>query len=289
MVGKVIPLVVIIACGITMGNQTPDLSPMPPVGTTLGQFISMVAFAVVATMWAYEGWTNLNTISEEIKNPRRNIPRAIIISILSVMTLYVVFNFSIYRVLSMDTINTLFANGDFFLGTAAAKQLFGDTGMLIVGIGMAVAIFGALNGCVMVFPRTYYAMAKDNMFFSSFARLHPKYKTPTGAIWGSMLVSIALICARDLDQLTSLVVFSGLIFNALTFGSVIIFRKKFPDLARPYKVIGYPVIVWLMIAVMIGLGVNTFIEDPITSLIGLAVPACGLVIYQIIQMRKKAA
>lgn len=287
LVGKIIPLAVIIVCGIAMGTQSPDLS-IIPAGTefSITSFISTVAFAVVATMWAYEGWTNLNTISEEIKDPRRNIPRAIVISILMVMALYVAFNFAIYRVLPLDTIQSLFAQGDFFLGTAAAQSLFGKAGMYIVGIGMALAIFGSLNGCVMVFPRSYYAMAKDGMFFPSFAKLHPEHKTPVNAIWGSMIVSIILICMRNLDQLTSLVVFSGLVFNTLTFGTILVFRKKYPQLERPYKVIGYPVVVWLMMAVMIGLAVNTFIEDPVTSLIGLSVPAAGLVLYQVMQARQ---
>ena len=89
------------------------------------------------------------------------------------------FNFSIYRVLSYEDITSHIAAGDFFLGTAAANALFGHYGKIFVALAMAVAIFGALNGSVMVFPRTYYAMAKDGMFFPSFTKLHPKYHTPT--------------------------------------------------------------------------------------------------------------
>lgn len=182
MVGKLIPLVLIILCGIFMGKQSPDLTPIPAGGASIGEILSMVAFGVVATLWAFEGWTNLNTISEEIQEPRKNIPRAIIISILAVTALYVLFNFSIYRVLSYEDITSHIAAGDFFLGTAAANALFGHYGKIFVALAMAVAIFGALNGSVMVFPRTYYAMAKDGMFFPSFTKLHPKYHTPTGAI-----------------------------------------------------------------------------------------------------------
>lgn len=289
MVAKVIPLVVIIGCGLLMGKELPDMS-LVPAGTvvpSLGTILSMVAFGVVATLWAYEGWTNLNVISEEIKNPKRNIPMSIVISILSVTGLYVVFNYAIYRVVPMETITALFAEGNYYLGTEAANILFGNAGRLIVGIGMAIAIFGALNGCIMVFPRTYYAMAKDGLLFSSFKNLHPKYKTPTGAILGSMVVSILLVCARDLDQLTSLVVFSGMVFKTLTFTSVITLRKKYPDLARPYKVAFYPYLVYIIVVIMFGLMLNTLIEDPFTSLIGLVVPAAGFVLYEFISRRRE--
>jgi len=282
MVAKIIPIALIMICGLLMGGQSPDLSLSVVSTMSFPQLCSMVAFAVVATLWAYEGWTNLNTISEEIKNPKKNIPMAIIISCLFVTVLYTIFNYAIYRTVPLETIEQLFAQGDYFLGTEAAKILFGDTGKLIVGIGMAVAVFGALNGCVMVFPRTYYAMARDGLFFRSFTKIHPKYKTPTGAIVASAIVSTLLVCSRDLNQLTSLVAFSGFIFNSLTFYSVIVLRKKYPNLSRPYKVIFYPVTVILMILVNIGLLLNTLKEDPVTSIIGLAVPLSGLVIYELI-------
>ena len=90
----------------------------------------MVAFAVVATLWAYEGWTNLNTVAEEVKNPKRNLPLAIIISIVSITVLYTLFNYAIYKVIPFDQIETLLANDDFYLGTHAAKMLLGDAGGL---------------------------------------------------------------------------------------------------------------------------------------------------------------
>ena len=185
MVAKLIPILVILFAGLFLGTQNPDLSLMPASNPTFGQLASMIAFSVVATLWAYEGWTNLNTISEEIKNPKRHIPLAIILAILGVTVLYTLFNYAIYRVLPLDVISSLFQEGNFFLGTEVAGSLFGNSGKLLVSSAMAISVFGALNGCVMVFPRTYYAMAKDGLFFPSFARLHPEYKTPVNAIIAS--------------------------------------------------------------------------------------------------------
>jgi len=242
--------------------------------------ISMVAMGVVATLWAYEGWTNLNTVSEELKNPKRNLPLALIIAIGSVTLLYVLFNFAIYRVLSFDEIVSSINNGNLFLGTSVAQTLLGSVGSILVGLGMLISVFGATNGCVMVFPRSYYAMAKDGLFFKSIGFIHPKTKAPTNAILLSAVVSIILVFFRNLNQLTSLVVLQGLIFNGLIFLSVIVFRSKFPTMERPYKVWGYPVIPILAALVMVGLLVNTMMTSDLSnSLISLAIPAVALIIY----------
>lgn len=289
MVLKMVPIFLILICGLFMGDQSVSLSIVPADNPGFGAICGMIAFGVVATMWAYEGWTNLNGIAEEIKNPRRNLPLAIIGSICGVTLLYVLFNFAVYRVLPYDTILAMIQGGDYYLGTAAANSLFGNLGGVIVGAAMVLAIFNSLNGCVMVFPRTYYAMARDGAFFKSMAKLHPTYKTPVNALLASAAVSIALVCARNLSQLTSLVAFSGMIFNILIFCSVVVLRKKYPDIERPYKVWGYPVMIVLVVVIMIGLMLNTLSEDPVTSVIGLAVPALGLVLYELIFKKSREA
>ena len=134
----------------------------------------------------------------------------------------------------------------------------------------------------MVFPRNYYAMARDGAFFKGMAKLHPTYKTPVNALIASAIVSIVLVCARDLSQLTSLVAFCGIVFNGLTFYAVVRLRKKYPNMERPYKVWAYPAMIVVICLIMIGLMVNTFMEDPITSMIGLIVPAIGLVLHEFV-------
>ena len=296
---KMLPIALILICGLLMGTQTPSLSVLPAMGAAAGTapaaslsgafgLVGMIGYGVVATLWAYEGWTNLNSIAEEIRRPKRNIPLAIIFSIIGVTLLYVLFNYAIYRVLPYDTIVSMVESGNFYLGTAAAGQLFGTAGGLIVGFAMIIAIFNSLNGCIMVFPRNYYAMARDGAFFKSLGRLHPVYRTPVNALLASAAVSIALVCTRDLSQLTSLVAFCGLIFNALTFYAVIRLRKKYPQMERPYKVWGYPLMIVLICLIMAGLMINTLIEEPLTSVIGFGVPLAGLVIYEFF-FRKHAA
>lgn len=290
MVAKLIPIIIIIALGLFMGNITPDLSIITAPKQDVGEFLSMLAFGVVATLWAYEGWANLNTVTEEIKNPKKNLPRAITIAIVMVMSLYLLFNYCIYRTLPFDVINANI-NGtpaNNYLGTLTSEALMGGFGKTLVSLGMLVSIFGSLNGCIMVFPRGYYAMAQDGAMMKSMGKLHEKYKTPANALMVSCVISCALVLAKDLNQITSLVVFSGLIYKTLTFAAVLIFRKRAPELNRPYKVIGYPVTVYIAIAVSIALLVNAFIGDVTNSLYGLIVPAIGFVVYMLSNRKAKA-
>ena len=279
MVAKLAPIALILVLGLFAGKQSPSLSPIPEGGVTAGGFIGMVAFATVASLWAYEGWTNLNIVSEEIRNPKKNLPLALMIAISGCALLYTLFNFSIYRVLPMDQITSMIGEGNIYLGTEAAKQVLGSAGQIVVVIAMATAIFGSLNGCILVFPRQYYAMAKDGYFFKSFAKLHPKYKTPGASLIVQAVISIVLVLMRDLDQLTNLVIFSSMFFNTLTIAAVFVFRKREPNLERPYKIIGYPITVGVTLLIFIGLMLNTLMEDPVTSVIGLAVPALGFACY----------
>ena len=183
MVAKVAPILLILVLGLFVGRQSIDWNPIPASNPSFGGLIGMIAFATVASLWAYEGWTNLNTVSEEIRNPKKNIPLALIIAIIGCTLLFTLFNLAIYRVLPAGEISAMIQNGDIYLGTEVANRVLGSAGQIIVIAAMATAIFGSLNGCILVFPRQYYAMAKDGYFFKSFAKLHPKYKTPATALW----------------------------------------------------------------------------------------------------------
>ena len=289
MVAKLIPIGIIMIGALVFGKQTPNLSLMPQDGSVVsfGSIIGMIAFATVATLWAYEGWTNLNTVAEEMKNPKKNLPLSLVISIGGILVLYTLFNYSIYRVLPHNEIVTMINDGNYYLGTEVAKRIFGTIGGTIVLLGMIISMFGSLNGMVLTFPRTYYAMAKEGHFFKSYGKLHPKYKVPSTALIFQCAISVVLVLSRNLDQLTSLVVFSGMLFNVLVVGAVIIYRKKYPTLERPYKIIGYPGTVIITILIFAGLMINTFIEDPVTALLGFIVPAIGCIVYYLFDKNLK--
>ena len=157
--------------------------------------------------------------------------------------------------------------------------MLGKWGGIIVSLGMILAMFGGLNGLIIAQPRMYYAMALEGHFFPSFARLHPKYKVPTAAMLAQMILSIILVFARNLDQLTSLVVFTAMLYNLLTILAVWVMRKRYPNLDRPYKVAGYPWTVLLTAILFIGLLVNTFTEDIENAVLGMVVQVIGLAVY----------
>lgn len=289
MVAKLIPIAIIMIAAFAFGKQSPDLSLVPADGSavTFGSMIGMIAFATVATLWAYEGWTNLNTVAEEMKNPKKNLPLSLIVAIGSILVLYTLFNYCIYKVIPHNEIVTMIDGGNYYLGTEVAKRIFGNVGGTIVLTGMIISMFGCLNGMVLAFPRTYYAMAKEGHFFKSFGELHPKYKVPSVSLISQCIISIILVLSRNLDQLTSMVIFSSMLFNVLVVGAVIIYRKKSPTLDRPYKIFAYPVTVIITILIFAGLMINTFIEDPVTALIGLVVPAIGCIAYLIFDKQLK--
>ena len=281
MVAKLIPIGMVLVLGLFMGKESPNLSLVTQTtqGMRIDEILSMIAFATVASLWAYEGWTNLNSMTEEIKNPKRDLPLAIILGIGGITVLYALFNYSIFKVLPYERVVNEINSGELYLGTLAAKETMGAYGSIVVTLGMALAVFNGLNGLIMAQPRMYYAMAVEGHFFKSFAKLHPKYQVPTYPLIVQGIFSIILVWTRELDQLTSLVVFTGMIFNVLVILAVPIMRIKQPNIKRDYKVFLYPVSVILTVIVFLGLVFNTFIEEPKNAILGFGVQIIGVVLY----------
>ena len=284
LVAKLIPIVGIIIIGLFLGTENVVLDFVPQGGEPITKIFTMIGFGVVGTLWAYEGWTNLNTVSGEMKNVSKDLPKAIIFAISGVTLIYVLFTFAIYRLIPLNDLIALSGDGA-VLPIPAMMAVFGNTGMYIVFVAVLISVFGALNGSVMVFPRVYYAMAKDQTFFKSFEKVDKKYQTPSVAIFGSMVMSLLLLFF-NVESLLTFVVFTGLIFNTLIFISVFLFRKREPNHPRPYKVWGYPYVPAIAIIGMVGLFVATLVEDLVPSLIGLGVLAVAYLVYTFIIEKK---
>ncbi|MTV82764.1 APC family permease [Secundilactobacillus folii] len=277
---KVLPLILIILLGLFWGHYDPNLTLAPHTGhvSPVG-FIQMLAFAVIASLWAYEGWTNLNAVAGEMKNPQRNLPRALILSVGFTTIVYVLFNLAIYRSLPFGQISNTIQHNQLYLGTDVARSFLGQFGTVLVAGAMVLAMISSLNGMILAFARYYYAAARDHLLWRSFAHINSKYRTPDFSLFIQMLISIGLVMTRELDQLTSLVVFSGAIFNLLSVLAVPVMRHRQPNTPRPYKVWAYPwTVVIAAVAFLIILG-NNFIDDPVTSVLGLVVPAIGAMVY----------
>ena len=283
MVARVIPLILIIVIGIFMGDNSVDLS-LSMEGTRaeghgISGAISLIGFATFASLWAYEGWSNLNTVGEEMKNPKRDLPLAIIISLGFITAVYTLFQFAIYRVLPADQIVSMVQSGDIYLGNLVAKQLMGNFGHVLILAGMTIGILGTINGDVLVFPRTYYAMAKEGFFPKKFAEIDEKSGVPVTASLASSGVAIILVIFNSLQSLTDLLISLSALLNVMCIGAVIIYRIKFPNMERPYKVWGGIPTVIVTIVLFGILLVNNFIEDPKAAIIGLIIPLIGLLFY----------
>ena len=277
---KIIPILLIVILGILMGTNSVDLS-VNFSQIAFFDVLTLIGYAVIATFWAYEGWTNLNSVAGEVKNPGKNIPLSLIVSIGSVTLLYVLYQFSTFRVLSIVELQTMIESDNIYTGINAAYVLIGNFGMYLVMFTMMLSVLGALNGSIMVFPRVYYAMSQDGVLFDQFKKLHPKYKTPMYAIIGSGIMAILLLVFK-LDDLITLIAFTGLLFNGLIFLSLFIFRRKYPNKERPYKVWGYPYLPAFAIVVTGLLLVAVYVEDIRSSLIGTGVLLLGIPIYYLI-------
>lgn len=281
MVARVVPLILIIFIGLFFGTQSPDLSPATAfVDGKAGivDVIKLVGYATFASLWAYEGWTNLNTVAGEMKKPRRDIPLAIIISMGFITLTYTLFNLAIYRVIPADEVNSMISGGNLYLGTETATRVMGQFGRWIVLIGMTIGIIGTVNGDCLVFPRTYYAMAKGGYFFKAMGDVNDK-GVPAKAILASSGMSIVLVLFNSLQTLTDWLITVSALINLLAIIAVLIFRKKYPAMERPYKVWGGVPVIILTILCFVILLVNNFVSDPITSLKGLLIIAVCVPVY----------
>lgn len=282
MVAKLIPIFVILVTALTVGGESPSMSldsAFAHAASNDTNVLSMMAFAIVATLWAYEGWTNLNTVTEEMKEPRRNLPLALIIAIGGVTVLYALFNFAIMRVLPYDTIVSKIQAKEVYLGTEVATRVLGPAGAAIVSAGMIISMFGSLNGFMLAGPRVAYAMSAEGHFFKIFSYLHPRFRVPSNAIILQCVISIVLIMSNDLNSLTSMVVVSSMLFKMLVILAVPRLRKKYPDIARPYRVPLYPISVVITSIIFLALLVNSWMSSSLLGIIGFCVPAAGAVIY----------
>ena len=284
---KILLIGSILTLGFSLGTQVIDFSfQLPEAG--FFSALSVIGFGVVATLWAYEGWTNLNNLTEEMKQPAKTLPKALGWTVFLVMILYVLYNLSIVRIIPMNEIIASLSGPEPFvyLGITAAQSVLGQLGMRLVMLTMLISVFGALSGCIMAFPRVYYAMAKDDTFIPALAKISPKTKTPGLAIFASMLVSMFLLLL-ELTDLVSLVAFGGLIFNTLIIASVFLFRKRYPKQIRPYSMWGYPVTPILTIILLLLVLVSTFVMNSRASILGLVIILAGYPVYFLISLIKK--
>ena len=254
---------------ISTGNHI-DMS-LNTTNMSIGSILTGMGIALVAVNWTVGGWEYITFAAGEIKNPKRNLPLALIIGTVTILTLYFLVNIAYLKVLPMDSLI-----GEIKVGEMTARSLYGPgIGGLFVLV-IIVSMFGALNGNILVGSRVYYAMAKDHLFFSKAADVHPKFHTPGNAIIIQGFWAAALTLTGTFEELITLVVFVNFMLWIASASTVFVLRKKQPDLDRPYKVWGYPYVPAFFIIFSSAIMVNTFFKSPEQSLIGLGLTLLGI-------------
>jgi APA family basic amino acid/polyamine antiporter len=194
--------------------------------------------ALVAALWAYDGWNDLNMVSGEIRDPERSIPIALIVGVATVGILYMLMNAAVQYVLPASAVaSSLRPASD------ATAAVLGNVGAAIVSAGMAVSMLVAMNGTIMSGARIPFAVARDRYFFSALAEVHPRFRTPSVAIIvQAALAIILLLLGGSFRQFFSLAIFAEWLFYMVAASTVFLFRRRDPQAPRPYRVWGYPLV-----------------------------------------------
>ena len=257
---------------ISTGNHI-DFS-INPTSMSIGSILTGMGIALVAVTWTVGGWEYVTFAAGEIKNPKKNLPLALIIGTVVILVLYIMINIAYLKVLPMDSLI-----GELKVGEATAKSLYGPgiAGAFVVVV--IISMFGSLNGNILVGPRISYAMAKDKLFFSKAADVHPKFHTPGNAIMIQGFWASVLALSGTFEELITLVVFVNFMMWIAASSTVFVLRKKQPELERPYKVWGYPYVPAFFIIFSSAIMINTFFESPQQSLMGIGLTLLGIPAY----------
>jgi len=242
-----------------------------------GGGLSGFAAAMLGALWAYDGWNNVSYVAGEVKHPERNLPIALIVSMLIVMALYVLVNVSYYYVLTPTQIASVSLASS--VAAEATMRVLGPLAVSLIAAIMLLSSWGSLQTSILGTARIPFAMARDGLFFESLARVSRKTHVPVISLIVQGFWASILALSGTFDQLTDYAIFAFWIFYGMVAAAVFVFRQKMPDAPRPYKTWGYPIVPALFVLVTIWLIVTTIKNAPIQSLIGLAIIAAGLPVY----------
>ncbi|HLZ12195.1 MAG TPA: amino acid permease [Candidatus Acidoferrum sp.] len=273
---KVGTIVLIVLGGFLFGSRH-EVSVAPLAAASPASWwttIVAVLSALVPAMWAYNGFNDLGHLGEEVIEPQKNIPRAILLGLGSIGALYLLANVVYFRVLSFAQVAA-----SAHVASDAVRTFAGERGAIALTIAMAISALGALHVVVMTGARIPYAMARDGVFFKFAERLHPKLRTPSGSLMFLGTVAALLALSGTYEQLYSLFVFALWIFFALTAIALIRLRATEPELARPFRAWGFPVTPIVFLLAAIALTANLWMQRPIRSTLGVLVILAGVPFY----------
>jgi APA family basic amino acid/polyamine antiporter len=267
---KVLLFCAIVLVGLTLGPAHAPVAAAAQPLTIAGFFA-----ALVAALWAYDGWNNVSMVASEVRNPQRNLPLSLVWGTLAVMVIYLFANWAYFHVLTPGQVG---ANPR--VAAEMMRNIVGGWGANAVSIAAMISIFAALNGSILTGSRVPYAAARDGLFFRGLAWVHPEYHTPGGSIlamtaWASVLI----VLSGGYKELFTYVIFASWILYGMATAAVIVLRIKRPELPRPYRTIGYPFVPLLFVLVATLLVISTYQDSPKAAQRGLGIVLAGIPFY----------
>ena len=248
-------------------------------GVSAGARLGVTGFgaAVIGALWGYNGWADISFVAEEVRNPERTVPRALIGGSVLIIGLYLLVNAGYFYALEPKTVANV-PEASSVAGVVMLRML-GAGGASLLTIGMMLSTFGALHSLSLSVARLPFAMARDGLLPRTFATISPRARVPSHAILLLGACAIGFAFSGAFDVLTDLIVFMLLLFNGLAVASVYVLRRTLPDVARPYRVWGYPVVPMLFLLATVYLMINTLLATPGRALAGIGIVALGLPLY----------
>jgi APA family basic amino acid/polyamine antiporter len=247
-------LALIIFGFIFVKGTSVDLS-VNPSGWSFGSLMTGFGLALIAVFWAFDGWNNINYVAGEIKNPARNLKHALILGTAGITILYFFTNIIYVLALPIKRMS-----GVVTVAEEASAFLFGTTAAGIISAMILISILGALNGCIFVGPRVYYAMARDGLFFKKVGAVHPRFQTPGFAVLLQAVWASLLALTGTFKQLFTFAMFAGILFWALAAAAIF-------------------TLPWVFIIALSGILLNTLIKRPVESLAGVGLIVIGIPVY----------
>jgi basic amino acid/polyamine antiporter, APA family len=270
---KYAALALLVLLAFTLGEGSS--SHFSPVWGT-GLDLSLIATALIAIMWTYDGWADLSFMGGEVKNPSRTLPLALILGTLAILLIYLLLNLAYLYLVPLPEM----ARSPLVAATAAERipQLGRAAGAAVSAMVM-VSCFGALHGSMMAGPRIFFAMADRDLFFRSVARVSPRFHSPSVAIWLATGLGVTYVLFNDFQQLTDKFILGIWPFYVLAVGAVFVLRRTRPDLPRAYRTLGYPVVPILFLVASLGMILNALVTEPVDTGITFGIILVGVPVY----------
>jgi amino acid transporter len=277
---KILAIGLLIGFAVTSGKGSIShfTTPLWP-ETWSWETLLAVGAALRYSFFAFSGWEGSTYVAEEVKKPSRNLPLALLLGITGVMILYVCANGAYIYLLPVEVISTSKQ-----VASDAMRVAMGSIGGLFISAAVMTNTFGNVSTQILVKARTWQAMSRDGLFFSALKKTHPEHRTPnhalvTQALWASVLLLVAGMAANTYERIIDFFSATGTIFNIMTFVSIAVLRKKYPDLHRPYRAWLYPFSLWVIVGIYVAFFILTLITAFIPSLMGILLTSTGLIYY----------